>query len=109
MRESTRSQSGPNLRDARVGARFPRNLTAPTPVPGGAFPETRLGPMSVDKETVAKIARLARVRVDEGHKEALAKELSNILGWIEHLSELAPHGADQLTQVVPLKLPLRGI
>src|SRR3546814_8351801 len=67
MRESTRSQSGPNLRDARVGARFPRNLTAPTPVPGGAFPETRLGPMSVDKETVAKIARLARVRVDEGH------------------------------------------
>lgn len=63
--------------------------------------------MSVDKETVAKIARLARVRVDEGHKEALAKELSNILGWIEQLSELDTDGVEPMTSVVSMKLPLR--
>src|SRR3546814_17466531 len=63
--------------------------------------------MSVDKETVAKIARLARVRVDEGHKEALDKELSNILGWIEQLSELDTDGVEPRTSVVSMKLPLR--
>src|SRR3546814_17326137 len=63
--------------------------------------------MSVDKETVAKIARLARVRVDEGHKEALAMELSNILGWIEQLSELDTDGVEPMTSVVSMKLQLR--
>jgi aspartyl-tRNA(Asn)/glutamyl-tRNA(Gln) amidotransferase subunit C len=63
--------------------------------------------MSVDKETVAKIARLARVRVDENHKESLAKELSNILGWIEQLSELDTDGVEPMTSVVSMKLPLR--
>lgn len=63
--------------------------------------------MSVDKETVANIARLARVRVDESHKEALAKELSNILGWIEQLSELDTEGVEPMTSVVSMKLPLR--
>lgn len=63
--------------------------------------------MSVDKETVAKIARLARVRVEEGHKEALARELSKILGWIEQLSELDTEGVEPMTSVVSMKLPLR--
>jgi len=63
--------------------------------------------MSVDKETVAKIARLARVRVDESQQEALAGELSNILGWIEQLSELDTEGVEPMTSVVSMQLPLR--
>ncbi|MPZ11208.1 MAG: Asp-tRNA(Asn)/Glu-tRNA(Gln) amidotransferase subunit GatC [Kiloniellaceae bacterium] len=63
--------------------------------------------MSVDKETVAKIARLARVRVDESRGEALAKELSNILDWIEQLSELDTEGVEPMTSVVSMTLPLR--
>ena len=63
--------------------------------------------MSVDKDTVAKIARLARVRVDESHTEALAKELSNILGWIEQLSEFDTEGVEPMTSVVSMTLPLR--
>ena len=63
--------------------------------------------MSVDKETVAKIARLARVRVEEGQKDALARELSNILGWIEQLSELDTEGVEPMTSVVSMQLPLR--
>ncbi len=63
--------------------------------------------MSVDKDTVAKIARLARVRVDEDKQAALAGELSNILGWIEQLSELDTEGVEPMTSVVSMQLPLR--
>ena len=63
--------------------------------------------MSVDKETVAKIARLARVHVEESKQDALAGELSNILGWIEQLSELDTEGVEPMTSVVSMKLPLR--
>ncbi len=64
--------------------------------------------MSVDKDTVAKIARLARVRVDEDKQAALAGELSNILGWIEQLSELDTEGVEPMTSVVSMQLPLRA-
>ena len=63
--------------------------------------------MSVDKDIVAKIARLARVRVHESQIEALAGELSNILGWIEQLSELDPEGVEPLTSVTPMRLKRR--
>jgi aspartyl-tRNA(Asn)/glutamyl-tRNA(Gln) amidotransferase subunit C len=63
--------------------------------------------MSVDKETVAKIARLARVRVEEGQKEALARELSNILGWIEQLSELDTEGVEPTAHVSNVAAALR--
>ena len=64
--------------------------------------------MSVDKDTVAKIARLARIRVPEEQQEALAGELSNILGWIEQLSELVTEGVEPMTSVVERDLPLRA-
>ncbi len=44
--------------------------------------------MSLDKATVAKIARLARIKVPDGDLDALAGELSNILDWIEQLNEV---------------------
>jgi aspartyl-tRNA(Asn)/glutamyl-tRNA(Gln) amidotransferase subunit C len=38
--------------------------------------------MTIDKETVAKIAGLARIKVPEADQAVLAEELSNIMGWI---------------------------
>ena len=63
--------------------------------------------MAVDKDTVAKIARLARIRVSEDQQEALAGELSNILGWVEQLSELDTEGVEPMTSVVAMTVPLR--
>ena len=63
--------------------------------------------MAVDKATVAQIAKLARIRVAEEQQEALAGELSNILGWIERLSELDTEGVDPMTSVVEVTLPER--
>ena len=63
--------------------------------------------MAVDKDTVAKIAKLARIRVSEAQQEALSSELSNILGWVEQLNELDTEGVAPMTSVVAVKLPLR--
>ncbi len=64
--------------------------------------------MAVDKETVAKIARLARIRVDEAQQAALAGELSNILDWVEQLDELDTEGVEPMTSVVAVEPALRA-
>ncbi len=63
--------------------------------------------MAVDKSTVAKIARLARIRVSEEESEALTGELSNILAWVEQLGELDTDDVPPMTSVVAMKLGLR--
>lgn len=63
--------------------------------------------MAVDKDTVAKIAKLARIRVSEEQQAALAGELSNILGWVEQLGELNTEGVAPMTSVVAMKPTLR--
>ena len=44
--------------------------------------------MSVDKATVANIAHLARIGVDDDELEPLAANLSSILQWIDQLNEV---------------------
>jgi len=63
--------------------------------------------MAVDKATVAKIAKLARLRVPEENLDGLAGELNNILGWIEQLSELDTDGVEPMTSVVAMTPPQR--
>ena len=63
--------------------------------------------MSIDKATVAKIARLARIHVAEEKREALASELSNILGWVEQLGEVDTDNVAPMTSVVEVRLPER--
>lgn len=63
--------------------------------------------MTVDKDTVTQIARLARIRVDETGKEALAGELNQILDWVEQLGALNTEGVAPMTSVVETRPPLR--
>ena len=63
--------------------------------------------MSVDTATVRHIARLARIAVSDAEVEALAPELSNILGWIEQLQEVDVAGVEPMTAVIPNTLRLR--
>ncbi len=63
--------------------------------------------MAVDRDTVAKIARLARIRVSAEQQAALAGELSNILGWVEQLGELDTEGVEPMTSVVAVTPRLR--
>ena len=63
--------------------------------------------MLLDKQAVAKIARLARIEVSDADKEHYAKEISGILQWMEQLSEVNTDGVPQMTSVSAVKLPLR--
>jgi aspartyl-tRNA(Asn)/glutamyl-tRNA(Gln) amidotransferase subunit C len=56
--------------------------------------------MSIDKNTVGKIARLARIKVSDEEKETLATELSRILKMIEELNEVKTQGVEPVTSVV---------
>lgn len=44
--------------------------------------------MSVTREDVVKVAKLANIAIDEGKLDALAHELSSILGHMEELAKV---------------------
>lgn len=60
--------------------------------------------MSVDTETVRRVARLARIAVAEEDLAPLAGELNGILGWIEQLGEVDVEGVEPMTSVTPMRL-----
>jgi aspartyl-tRNA(Asn)/glutamyl-tRNA(Gln) amidotransferase subunit C len=64
--------------------------------------------MSLDKDTVARIARLARLKVPEEELEPLAGELSGILAWIEQLNEVDTANVEPLASVSDVTLPMRA-
>ena len=63
--------------------------------------------MSVDKATVAKIASLARIQMDDAALERMAPELNKILGFVEQLGEVDCTGIEPMTAVIPNTLRLR--
>jgi len=63
--------------------------------------------MIVDKQAVAKIARLARIDVTEADKDHFSKEISGILQWVEQLNEVNTDNVPQLTSVSAVTLPRR--
>jgi aspartyl-tRNA(Asn)/glutamyl-tRNA(Gln) amidotransferase subunit C len=63
--------------------------------------------MSVDKETVRRIAKLARLALDEERVEPMMNELNQILTWVEQLEEVDVTGIAPLTSVVEQRLKMR--
>lgn len=63
--------------------------------------------MSLDKQTVARIARLARLKVPEEDLQGLAGELSGIMSWIEQLNSIDTSAVEPMTSVADLTLPRR--
>jgi aspartyl-tRNA(Asn)/glutamyl-tRNA(Gln) amidotransferase subunit C len=63
--------------------------------------------MSVDKETVRRIARLARLAVPESRLEPMAGELNGIFQWVEMLGEVNVDDVPAMTSVVAQKLKWR--
>lgn len=63
--------------------------------------------MSVDADTVRRIAHLARIAVREEDIEPLQGELNAILAFVEQLSEVNIEGVEPMTSVTPMKLKQR--
>jgi len=64
--------------------------------------------MSVDKATVANIAHLARIGVDDDELEPLAADLSSILQWIDQLNEVDTDNVPPMAAVHDDVLRWRG-
>ena len=64
--------------------------------------------MSLDSATVRRIARLARIRLEDGDVPRLQGELNGILQWIEQLNEVDVEGVTPLTGGAQIALRMRA-
>ena len=63
--------------------------------------------MSIDKDTAARVANLARISIPDEELENVAKELSNIIGFMEQLNEVNVDNVEPMTSVTPTVLKKR--
>ena len=63
--------------------------------------------MSIDKDTVKHISKLARISLDEKKINNLAKDLSSIMKFIEKLNELNTDKTTPLTSIINASLKSR--
>jgi|TARA_B110000908_G_C9878441_1_gene281559 aspartyl-tRNA(Asn)/glutamyl-tRNA(Gln) amidotransferase subunit C len=64
--------------------------------------------MSIDESTAARVAKLARIKVEPEALPALAQEFNTILGFIEQLSEVDVEGVEPMTSVTPQSIKRRA-
>ena len=62
--------------------------------------------MSIDKDKIKHISKLAKISVDENKIDALTKDLSTIFNFIEQLNELKTDKVEPLSSI--LNEPLRA-
>jgi aspartyl-tRNA(Asn)/glutamyl-tRNA(Gln) amidotransferase subunit C len=63
--------------------------------------------MPVDKDTVRRVARLARIAVSESEIPALQAQLNGMLDFVEQLREVDVAGVEPMTTVVATKMKMR--
>ena len=64
--------------------------------------------MSVDADTVRRIAHLSRIGVTESEVPHLQGELNAILAFVEQLEEVNVEGVDPMTSVIPMEMKKRA-
>ena len=64
--------------------------------------------MSVDADTVRRIAHLARIAVPESEVEHLQGELNAMLAFVEQLQEVNVEGVEPMTSVTPMAMKKRA-
>ena len=53
------------------------------------------GSMEIDTETVLKIARLSRIKINEGESADIQKDLNRIVEFVKKLGEIDVDGIDE--------------
>jgi aspartyl-tRNA(Asn)/glutamyl-tRNA(Gln) amidotransferase subunit C len=64
--------------------------------------------MSVDAQTVRRIAHLARIAVADDEVEHLRGEINAILAFVEQLSEVNVEGVEPMISVTPMTMKKRA-
>ena len=63
--------------------------------------------MKIDKNTINKIARLSRIKLDDKESEDYIKDLNSILDWVEQLNEVDTENVEPLSNISSSILPKR--
>ena len=63
--------------------------------------------MSLDKETVMKVASLARLKITDEEADKYGPQLSNIINFVKQLGEVDTDNVEPLASVVDITLRLR--
>jgi aspartyl-tRNA(Asn)/glutamyl-tRNA(Gln) amidotransferase subunit C len=63
--------------------------------------------MSVDADTVRRIAHLARIAVAEGEIGHLKDEINGMLAFVDQLKEVNVEGVEPMTSVTPMAMKMR--
>jgi aspartyl-tRNA(Asn)/glutamyl-tRNA(Gln) amidotransferase subunit C len=63
--------------------------------------------MSVDAETVRRVAHLARIAVAEDEVDHLRGELNAMLAFVEQLTEVDVTSVEPMTSVIPMAMKMR--
>jgi len=63
--------------------------------------------MSVDIDTVKRVAKLARIAVSDEKAAKMQGELNTILGFVEQLNEVDVSGVEPMTSVVDVAMKKR--
>ncbi|HIF26582.1 MAG TPA: Asp-tRNA(Asn)/Glu-tRNA(Gln) amidotransferase subunit GatC [Micavibrio sp.] len=63
--------------------------------------------MSLTNQDVAKVARLARIKMTDDELDSTREKLNNIIGFVEQLSEVDTDNVEPLPSPVDIALPLR--
>ena len=63
--------------------------------------------MSIDLETARRVAKLARIKVEDDALSTLAEEFNAVLGFVDQLNEVDVDGVEPMTGVAPMRLKRR--
>ena len=63
--------------------------------------------MSIDKDTVKHISKLAKISLDEKNVDSLSKDLTSIMKFIENLNKLDTDKTAPLTSIINASLKSR--
>ncbi len=63
--------------------------------------------MSVDADTVRRIAHLARIAVAESEIDHLKDEINGMLAFVDQLKEVNVEGVEPMTSVTPMTMKMR--
>ena len=63
--------------------------------------------MKIDKNTINKISRLSRIKLDDKESEDYIKDLNSILDWVELLNEVNTENVEPLSNISSSILPKR--
>ncbi len=63
--------------------------------------------MPLDRSTIRRIARLARIRLEESEAERLRRELDGILAWVEMLNSVDVSEVAPMTGAITIGLRMR--